>query len=183
MKGDQVHKRSFSHEQIARKDNPYHLVVDKEHFTKGPRSQPSLSDDEFYNTPEMICQGRIVQTCALDMGDRNSMNTCQHSTNPFESDYSLERIIPRHLEPEIFNEDKTFDSELIVPDPNELLVLREKCVEQEANIRRCRKAKEEKITRHVKEKHELLRQIAFLKKQKETAEKLAIVGQVEQLRL
>ena len=55
VKGNQVQKGNFSHEQTARKDNPYHLVADKEHFAKGPRSQPGLSDDQFYNTPEMIC--------------------------------------------------------------------------------------------------------------------------------
>ena len=52
VKGDQVQKGSYSHEKIERKDNPYHLVADKEHFSKGPRSHPGLSDDEFYNTPK-----------------------------------------------------------------------------------------------------------------------------------
>ena len=117
------------------------------------------------------------------MGDRNSMNTCQCSTNPFESDYSPERIAPRHLEPERFNEDKTSDSELTVPNPNELLILREKCAEQEAENRQRLKARDEEITKHFEEKQELLGRIAFLKKQKETTEQLGIVGQVEQLRL
>ena len=89
----------------------------------------------------MMCQGKIVQPHALGVGDRNSTNTCQHSINPFESDYSPERIVPRHLELESFNEDKTSDSELNAPDPNELLVLREKCVEQEANNRKFLKVR------------------------------------------
>ena len=69
-------------------DNPYHLVADKEHFSKGPTSHPGLSDDEFYANSEMICQGRKLQLRVLEMGDRNSTNTRQHSTNPFESDCS-----------------------------------------------------------------------------------------------
>ena len=54
VKGNQVQKGNFSREQTTRKDNPYHLVADKEHFAKGPRSHPGLSDNEFYNTLEMI---------------------------------------------------------------------------------------------------------------------------------
>ena len=160
-----------------------HLLSNKEHFAKGPRSQPGLSNDEFYNTPEMICQGRIVQACALDMGDRNSMNTHQRSTNPFDSDFSPRKMVSRHLEPESFNEYKTSDSELTVPDPNELLILRERCAEQEAENRQRLKARDEEITRHFEEKQELLRRIAFLKEQKKTAEPPGIVTQVEQLRL
>ena len=55
VKGNQVQKGNFSHEQTTRKYNPYHLVVDKEHFSKGLRSHQGLSDDEFYNTLELIC--------------------------------------------------------------------------------------------------------------------------------
>ena len=54
VKGDQMQKGGYSHEQIVRENNPYHLVADKEHFSKGPRSHPSLSDDEFYNTLKVI---------------------------------------------------------------------------------------------------------------------------------
>ena len=60
LKGDQMQKGSYSQEKMRRKDNPYHLVADKEHFSKGPRSNPGFSDDEFYNTPKMICQVKIV---------------------------------------------------------------------------------------------------------------------------
>ena len=145
-----------------------------------------MSDDDFYNTPKMICQGKIIQPCALGVGDRNSTNTHQRSTKPFASDFSPERTIPRHLEPKSFNEDKTSDSKLTIPDPNELLVLREKCAEQEAITRRCIKAREEQITNNFEEKQELLRQIAALKKKNEMAAsvgQLEIVGQVEQPRL
>ena len=91
--------------------------------------------------------------------------------------------MPRHLKPESFNEDKTSESELTVPDPNEFLVLREKCAEQETDNRKCLKAREEQITKYFEEKQELLRQISVLKKQNEMAEQPGIVGQVEQLRL
>jgi len=120
VKGDQMQKGGYSHEQIVRENNPYHLVADKEHFSKGPRSHPGLSDDEFYNTPEMIGQGKNVQPRVLGIGDRNSINTRQRSTNPFEADCSPERLIPKHLEPESFNDVKTSSSEFTIPDFNEI---------------------------------------------------------------
>ena len=121
-----------SYSQVARQDNLYHLVADKEHFSKGPWSHPGLSDDEFYNTQELIGQGRSVQPYMLVMGDRNSMNTRQRSTNPFESDYSPERPIPKHLEPESFNDVKTSGSEFTVPDFDEIRILEVECAEQES---------------------------------------------------
>ena len=72
-------------------------------------------------------------------------------------DSSAERIRPSYLEPKSFNEDKTSGSELIVPDPNELQILREKCAEQEAIDRIFLKIREKIITKNYEEKQELLR--------------------------
>ena len=157
MKGDQGQKGGYSHEQIVRENNPYHLVVDKEHFFKGPRSHLGLSDDEFYNTSKMISQGRGVQPYVLGMGDRNSTNTCQHSKNRFESDYSPERPIPKHLEPKSFNDVKTSGSEFTIPDSDEIQILEAECAEQEAIKRRKQQAREELIKKNHEKKLELLR--------------------------
>ena len=119
VKGDQMQKVNYSQKQVARKDNTYHFAIEKEPFSKGPRSHPSLSNDNFYNTPKMICQEKFVQPPALSMGDRNSNNLFQCSTNPFMSDYSPEKVRPKHLEPESFNDEKTSSSKFTVPDPNE----------------------------------------------------------------
>ena len=157
VKGDQGQKGGYSHEKIVRENNPYHFVADKEHFSKGPRSHPGLSGDEFYNTPKVIGQGRSVQPCMLGMGDRNSTNTRQNSTNPFESNYSPERSIPKRLELESFNDVKTSGSEFTVPDSDEIHILEAECAEQEAIKRRKQQAREELIQKHREKKLELTR--------------------------
>ena len=142
---------------MARKDYSYHSTIEKEPFSKGPQSHLGLSDDDFYNTPEMICQEKVVQLCPLSLGDGNRNNLFQYSTNPFMSNYSPRKVRPKHLEPESFNDEKTTNSKFMVPDPNENEILRIQLVEQEATDRSFQKEREEKIMKAYEEKQELLR--------------------------
>ena len=175
-----------SYSQVARQDNPYHLVADKEHFSKGPRSHPGLSDDEFYTTSEMTCQGKGVQPRGSGVGDRNSTNTRQRSTNPFESDYSPERQIPNYLELENFNDAKTSGSDFTVPDSDEIQILEAQCAEQEAIRRKRQQVRDELIRKNHEKKLELKRRLASLRRDNEAKindEPLEIMGEVEQLKL
>lgn len=102
MKGAQMQKGNYSQEEIAWKDNVYLSTTKREPFYKGPRSHLGLSNDDFYNTPKIICQEKVVQPHALTLGDRNNNDLFQHSRNPFMSDYSPKRERLKHLELESF---------------------------------------------------------------------------------
>ena len=67
-------------------------------------------------------------------------------------DYSPKKVRPKHLDLESFNEDKTSNSEVIVPDSKEIQTLREQLVEQEAIDRIFQKEREEKIMKSYEEK-------------------------------
>lgn len=157
MKGAQMQKGNYSHEKMARKDDTYISSIEKELFYKGPRSHPSLSDDDFYNTPKMIFQEKVEQPHTLSLDDRHSNNIFQHSTNSFMSDYSLERLRRKHLETEIFNDEKTSSFEFTIPYPDENEILRMQLAEKEAFDRKFQKEREENIMKSYEEKQELLR--------------------------
>lgn len=157
MKGNQIQKGSYSREQIVGKDNAHHYVVKKVPFSKGLRSHLVLSDDDFYNTLEMICQEKIVQPHVFSLEDRTSNNLFHLSTNLFMSDYSPKKVRCRHLEPESFNDEKTSGSKFTITDPNENGNLKAQLAEQEAINRGFQKEREEVITKEYEEKKELLR--------------------------
>lgn len=123
-------------------------------------------------------------TCT--QGDKNSNNIFQRSTNPFISDYSLEKVRPKHLELESFNDEKTSSSKFTVLDANENEILRVQLAKKEAIDRRFQKEGEEKIMKAYEEKQELLRKIAALMKKNEIAASAwqpKIMGLVEKLRM
>ena len=100
--------------------------------------------------------------------------------------YSPEKVRPKHLEPESFNDEKTSSSEFTIPDPKENEILRIQLAQQEAIDRRFQKEREKKIMKAYEEKQELLRKIVSLKKKNEitaSAWKPKIASQVEQLKL
>ena len=133
----------------------------------------------------MVCHKKVVQPPIFSLENRTRNNIFQHSTNPFSSDYSPEKVRPRHLEPESFNDEKTSGSEFTIPDPDENEILRAQLAKQEVIDKRFQKEREEVITKNYEENKELLRRNAALKKKNEIAASAwqpEIVLQVEHLK-
>ena len=91
-------------------------------------------------------------TTTFDLEDRTSNNLFQCSTNPFMSDYSPEKVGPRHLEPKSFNDEKTFGSKFSIPDLDENENLKAHLAKKEAINRRFYKEREEVIMKNYEEK-------------------------------
>ena len=67
-------------------------------------------------------------------------------------DSSLKRTRSRHLEPKSYSDERTSSSNFIIPDPNEIDLLRMQLVEKEAIDRRSQKEREENIMKSFEEK-------------------------------
>ena len=67
-------ERKFFIEATSRESNIHHSTIEIVPFSKGLRSHPTLSDDDFYNTPKMICHEKVVQPLEFSMKNMTSNN-------------------------------------------------------------------------------------------------------------
>ena len=74
VKGNQMQKGSYSQKQPVGKDNIHHSAVENVPFLEDSRSHPTLSNDDFYNTLEMICHEKVEQPLEFSLKNRTSNN-------------------------------------------------------------------------------------------------------------
>ena len=124
VKGAQNQKGNHSQEQVLRTKNTQHIVEERGSSGRDARSHHGLSDDDFFDTPQVLYQERIVPQDTSNLSERSLENSFQYEKGPPMSDSSLERARPRHLEPESLSDDKTSSSDFTIPDPDEIETLR-----------------------------------------------------------
>ena len=148
---------NHSLEKVVGIENVQHAIDEKEPSCRESRSHHGLSDDNFFNTPEMLYREKFVQQEMLSLDARNNNNLFQHSRNPFLLDLSPKKIIPRHLEPESCTDAKTSSYEFTIPNLNEMDLLRMQLTDEEFIDRRLQKEREESIIKAFEEKQTILR--------------------------
>ena len=98
---------------------------------KSSRSHLGLSKEDYFSTPKVVYQDKVMQPYAPNLGAKSSNDLFPESRNPTMIDHSPERIRPRHLEPKIFYDGKTSSSKFTIPDSDENENLKMHLVEQE----------------------------------------------------
>ena len=99
MKGAQNQKGNHSQEHVLRTGNTQHIVEERGSSSRDARSHHGLSDDDFFDSPQLLYQERIVQQDISNLDARNLDNSFQYSKSPPMSDSSLKEVRPIHLEP------------------------------------------------------------------------------------
>ena len=157
MKGAQNQKGNHCQEKFLRIKNTQHIVEERGSSGRDARSHHGLSDDDFFDTPQVLYQERIVQQDISNLDARNLDKYFQYGKSPPMSDSSLKGARPRNLEPESFSDDKTSSSNFTIHDLDEIETLRRQLAEQEAIDRRLQKEREENIVKALEEKQTLLK--------------------------
>ena len=80
-----MQRENHSQEKVVGIENAQYFVDERESSCKESRSHRRLSEDDFFDTPEVLYQEKVVQQEAPNLNDRNSNNLFQHSRNPFMS--------------------------------------------------------------------------------------------------
>ena len=71
-----------SQEKNVVNENPQCSIGEKESSYKSSKSTSELSNDNFYDTPEIFYKERPVQQEPLNLGQRNTNNLFYTSQNP-----------------------------------------------------------------------------------------------------
>ena len=132
IKGAQNQRGSHSQEQATRNENPQHLADERESSSRNSKSHHGLFEDDFFDTPQVLYQERVLQQDTSNLNDRDHDNPLQHKKGPPMLDSSLKRTRSRHLELECYSDERISSSDFTIPDPNEIDLLRMQLAEKEA---------------------------------------------------
>ena len=95
-----------------------------ESSSRNSRSHHGLSEDDYFHTPKVLYQEKVMHQDAPNLNDKNSDKLFKHIKNPLMFDPPLEKTRSKHLEPESCSDERTTSSNFTILDPNEMDFLR-----------------------------------------------------------